>query len=212
MDESELEQTTLEIWLPKLSRLFGMAAEDFSQCRTEYCAELRTTISARDVIWRILTNLDTGVLSLRERVNVYTSMAIFLREEGENPTSALDQAKFLITTSGGQTIRGGANKIYIIPIDDLHMGDELPIVAIVEKYSSDNYPINFTLATLTGDKTQESFCAQPNQCGVITAFWKIHSDMFPIPSPMALYTSGRMTGYRKRLISEFELLPPITVP
>jgi hypothetical protein len=205
-----IESAVLENWLPRLHRLFGITPNDFIEQRKQFSEELQTAISARDTVWQILCNLDSGILSLRERVNVYSSLAMFLYEEARDHRPLLKKAKELILSGGGEFFSFGVDRFYLLPVEDIPVGETLPIVLIGEfrrGFHYQDYQIVFTLQPEGGEDISESFGAVPNPCGVITAFWELRPEAFPVQSHMCLYMSSKSMGIHRTLVAEFELLP-----
>ena len=208
----EIETTsnsTTNSWLPKLSRLLGMNAHDFENFRIKYSADFRYPLSDRDTIWQILSNLDSGTLNQIERVHVYTSIALFLEQEGRDPKSALERVKHLIFSNGGSTILFGGDRFHVYPIDDLPVGGTLPIIAIgevLQGFPLRRRAVTFALESQSDAHKVDSFSARTNQCGVMSAFWKLSEHIFPSPIKLILFMACQDLGYDRKFVAEFELL------
>ena len=209
MIDANSNQEILDAWLPRLKCLFGFSLKDLD--------EICVGTSPRDKIWQLLSNLDTGTLRLNERIYVYSSMALFLEEEGKDPTEALEKTKHLMITNGGNSVIFEGNRFFFSPIVDTPIGNTLPLVILGETHQG--VPLRIRSITLiliahADNKRVQRLDINLNQCGVSIEFWDLDTQIFPEPTIVNLFiTSDYLEEDFKILrehVEDFNLLPAET--
>jgi hypothetical protein len=185
MNKSTSNERLLNTWLSRLSRLFDVSPDDINA--------IRSNKNVRNGIWKYLANLDSGRLSSIGRVFVYTSIAQYLEEDGENPTEALLKAKHLIIASGGKTIVFEANNYFFFPIEDTAIGSKPRFILIGE--TPQGAPIRSRIIPLiliahTSDELHQQIEVNLNQCGFSSKPLDLDTELFTEPMTLSLYMTA----------------------
>jgi hypothetical protein len=144
------------------------------------------------------------------------SIALFLEEEGENPTEALEKAKHLIMTKGGSEHIFDGNRFILYPIEDTPVCKTLSLMILGETRQGTplrNRAITLVLAANDDDGRLQRLRVILNQCGVSTAFYELDTKLFPRPTAVQLLMTAEYLEegfkFQRKRIADFELLPAV---